>query len=102
MVGGSNFSTRTASWSAQGDTLGSAASIWLFYTVEWTTTPADSVAYRDVMRLDKIPTGNTPPEDINCRPVGVLVMEGDAGHDEKLLAVPSSHVSGRYHHVDER
>jgi inorganic pyrophosphatase len=121
------------------------------------------------MRLDKIPTGNTPPEDINviievpvggepikyemdkasgalfvdrflytpmrypgnygfvphtlsedgdpidvlvcntreiipggvinCRPVGVLVMEDDAGQDEKILAVPSSHVSRRYQNV---
>lgn len=121
------------------------------------------------MRLDKIPTGNTPPEDINvvievpvggepikyeldkasgalfvdrflytpmrypgnygfvphtlsedgdpidvlvcntrviipggvinCRPVGVLVMEDDAGQDEKILAVPSTHVSRRYDNV---
>jgi inorganic pyrophosphatase len=141
----------------------------LVYTVEPTTTPAGSVAYRHAMRLDKIPTGNTPPDDINviievpvggepikyemdkasgalfvdrflytpmrypgnygfvphtlsedgdpidvlvcntreiipggvinCRPVGVLVMEDDAGQDEKILAVPSSHVSRRYHNV---
>jgi|TARA_R110002110_G_scaffold6112_5_gene30832 inorganic pyrophosphatase len=121
------------------------------------------------MRLDKIPTGNNPPEDINviievpvggepikyemdkasgalfvdrflytpmrypgnygfvphtlsedgdpidvlvcntreiipggvisCRPVGVLVMEDDAGQDEKILAVPSSHVSRRYQNI---
>jgi inorganic pyrophosphatase len=127
------------------------------------------VAYGDDMRLDKIPTGNTPPDDINviievpvggepikyemdkasgalfvdrflytpmrypgnygfvphtlsedgdpidvlvcntreiipggvinCRPVGVLVMEDDAGQDEKILAVPSSHVSRRYQNV---
>jgi inorganic pyrophosphatase len=36
---------------------------------------------------------------INCRPVGVLVMEDDAGQDEKILAVPSSHVSRRYQNV---
>ena len=127
------------------------------------------MAYGDAMRLDKIPTGNTPPDDINviievpvggepikyemdkasgamfvdrflytpmrypgnygfvphtlsedgdpidvlvcntreiipggvinCRPVGVLVMEDDAGQDARILAVPSSHVSRRYQNV---
>ena len=33
---------------------------------------------------------------INCRPIGVLVMEDDAGGDEKLLAVPSSRLTRRY------
>ncbi len=33
---------------------------------------------------------------INCRPIGVLVMEDDAGGDEKLLAVPSSKLTRRY------
>ena len=37
-----------------------------------------------------------PGAVINCRPIGVLVMEDDAGHDEKVLAVPSNHVSKRY------
>ncbi len=37
-----------------------------------------------------------PGAVINCRPIGVLVMEDDAGHDEKILAVPSDHVSKRY------
>jgi inorganic pyrophosphatase len=36
---------------------------------------------------------------ISCRPVGVLVMEDDAGQDEKILAVPSSHVSRRYQNI---
>jgi inorganic pyrophosphatase len=30
-----------------------------------------------------------PGAVINCRPVGVLVMEDDAGGDEKVIAVPS-------------
>ena len=37
-----------------------------------------------------------PGAVINCRPIGVLVMEDDAGQDEKILAVPSQHVSQRY------
>jgi len=37
-----------------------------------------------------------PGSVINCRPVGVLVMEDELGMDEKLIAVPSSHVTKRY------
>lgn len=40
-----------------------------------------------------------PGAVINCRPIGVLVMEDDAGQDEKILAVPSEHVSQRYNGV---
>lgn len=40
-----------------------------------------------------------PGAVINCRPIGVLVMEDDAGHDEKVIAVPSDHVSKRYANV---
>ena len=40
-----------------------------------------------------------PGAVINCRPIGVLVMEDEAGNDEKILAVPSSHVSRRYDNV---
>ena len=36
---------------------------------------------------------------INVRPIGVLVMEDDAGMDEKVLAVPSSHLTKRYESV---
>src|SRR5689334_3002674 len=42
-----------------------------------------------------------PAAVINCRPIGVLVMEDDAGQDEKILAVPSKHVSQRYDRVIE-
>lgn len=42
-----------------------------------------------------------PGAVINCRPIGVLVMEDDAGQDEKVLAVPSNHVSLRYQDVAE-
>ncbi len=37
-----------------------------------------------------------PGAVINCRPVGVLVMEDDGGEDEKVIAVPSSAISKRY------
>ncbi len=37
-----------------------------------------------------------PGAVMNCRPVGVLVMEDDAGGDEKLIAVPSSKLTKRY------
>jgi len=33
---------------------------------------------------------------MNCRPVGVLVMEDDGGQDEKIVAVPSDSISQRY------
>lgn len=38
---------------------------------------------------------------INVRPIGVLVMEDNAGQDEKVIAVPSSALSMRYDHVRE-
>jgi inorganic pyrophosphatase len=37
-----------------------------------------------------------PGAVINCRPVGVLVMEDDGGGDEKILAVPSTKLTQRY------
>ena len=37
-----------------------------------------------------------PGAVINCRPVGVLVMEDEAGGDEKVVAVPSSKLTMRY------
>ena len=33
---------------------------------------------------------------MNCRPIGVLVMEDDAGQDEKIIAVPSDKLTQRY------
>ena len=37
---------------------------------------------------------------INVRPVGVLVMEDNAGQDEKIIAVPSRHLSKRFDNVE--
>ncbi|WP_114911702.1 inorganic diphosphatase [Acidibrevibacterium fodinaquatile] len=40
-----------------------------------------------------------PGAVINVRPIGVLRMEDNAGLDEKILAVPSPHLTKRYAHV---
>ena len=37
---------------------------------------------------------------INCRPVGVLFMEDEAGGDEKIIAVPSKSVSAMFNKVE--
>lgn len=41
-----------------------------------------------------------PGAVINCRPVGILFMRDEAGSDEKLIAVPSPHISAMYEDVD--
>ncbi|MEX3011758.1 inorganic diphosphatase [Hoeflea sp. TYP-13] len=38
---------------------------------------------------------------INARPIGVLIMEDNAGQDEKIIAVPSSRLTKRYDKVNE-
>ncbi len=40
-----------------------------------------------------------PGSLINVRPVGVLLMEDDGGLDEKVIAVPSPHLTLRYESV---
>jgi inorganic pyrophosphatase len=40
-----------------------------------------------------------PGAVMNCRPVGVLVMEDDGGGDEKIIAVPNSKLTKRYDSV---
>ena len=37
-----------------------------------------------------------PGAVMSVRPVGVLVMEDNAGEDEKIIAVPSRHLTQRY------
>ncbi|MDR0780192.1 MAG: inorganic diphosphatase [Pseudomonadales bacterium] len=37
-----------------------------------------------------------PGSIINIRPIGVLVMEDNAGQDEKIIGVPSAHLTQRY------
>ncbi len=41
-----------------------------------------------------------PGAMMNVRPVGVLVMEDEAGQDEKIIAVPSSKLTKRYDGVE--
>ncbi|MBW3096752.1 inorganic diphosphatase [Pseudohoeflea coraliihabitans] len=36
---------------------------------------------------------------INVRPIGVLIMEDNSGQDEKIIAVPSPHLTKRYENV---
>ena len=38
---------------------------------------------------------------INVRPVGVLIMEDNAGQDEKIIAVPSPELTKRHDHIRE-
>jgi len=40
-----------------------------------------------------------PGAIMNCRPIGVLIMEDESGQDEKVLAVPSHKLSKRYDRV---
>jgi len=42
-----------------------------------------------------------PGAIMNCRPVGVLLMEDEGGQDEKIIAVPSPKVSRRYEKVTD-
>lgn len=37
-----------------------------------------------------------PGAVMNCRPIGVLIMEDDAGQDEKVIAVPTQRLTQRY------
>ena len=40
-----------------------------------------------------------PGAVMNCRPIGVLLMEDDSGEDEKIIAVPSRKLTRRYENV---
>ena len=40
-----------------------------------------------------------PGAVMNCRPIGVLVMEDEAGQDEKIVAVPSKKLTLNYEHI---
>ena len=41
-----------------------------------------------------------PGAVMNCRPLGVLIMEDDAGHDEKIIAVPTTQLTRRYEKIE--
>jgi inorganic pyrophosphatase len=38
---------------------------------------------------------------MSVKPIGVLVMEDNAGEDEKIVAVPSASLTARYEGVEE-
>lgn len=40
-----------------------------------------------------------PGAVMNCRPIGVLIMEDEAGQDEKVIAVPSTRLTRRYESI---
>lgn len=40
-----------------------------------------------------------PGAVMNCRPLGVLLMQDDAGEDEKIIAVPTSKLTRRYERI---
>ena len=40
-----------------------------------------------------------PGAVMNVRPIGVLIMSDEAGHDEKIVAVPSTRLTRRYQAV---
>jgi len=53
----------------------------------------------DVLAITPVPL--IPGTLMNCRPIGVLCMEDEAGVDEKILAVPNNKLTTLYHHVSE-
>ena len=48
-----------------------------------------------------LPLPLVPGSVIRCRPVGVMMMQDEAGSDEKLLAVPVDKVFNGYTHVHD-
>lgn len=53
----------------------------------------------DVMVLTEYPMH--PGSVVNCRLVGVLIMEDESGIDEKLLAVPVSKIDPTYNEIQD-
>jgi len=51
----------------------------------------------DVMILTEYPM--QPGSVLNCRLIGVLIMEDESGIDEKLLAVPTSKIDPTYEEI---
>lgn len=51
----------------------------------------------DVVVVNQRPV--VPGAIMNCRPIGVLLMEDESGQDEKVIAVPSHKITKRYDNV---
>lgn len=72
----------------------------VFYPANYGFVPgtlADDGDPADVLVLGEYPI--TPGAVINCRLIGMLVMEDESGLDEKLIAVPHSKVDPQFDHV---
>ncbi|NLY03669.1 MAG: inorganic diphosphatase [Campylobacter sp.] len=72
----------------------------MFYPANYGFVPntlADDGDPADILVLNEYPlqAGSVIP----CRLIGVLVMEDEAGMDEKLLAVPTSKIDPRYDNI---
>jgi len=53
----------------------------------------------DVVVVNQRPI--VPGAIMNCRPIGVLLMEDESGQDEKIIAVPSHKLSKRYDNIHD-
>jgi inorganic pyrophosphatase len=42
-----------------------------------------------------------PGAIMNCRPIGVLLMEDESGQDEKIIAVPTHKLTKRYDNIND-
>lgn len=48
-----------------------------------------------------VPAPIAPGATIRCRPIGLFLMEDEAGPDEKIVCVPQDKVSAHYAHVKD-
>ncbi len=72
----------------------------MFYPANYGFIP--NTLYDDGDPVDVLLFGHMPLVPgcvVPCRPIGVLELEDDGGHDEKLLAVPVPKVSPIFNHV---
>ncbi|MEO9629366.1 MAG: inorganic diphosphatase, partial [Sulfitobacter sp.] len=53
----------------------------------------------DVIVVNQRPV--VPGAIMNCRPIGVLIMEDESGQDEKIIAVPGNKLTRRYENVHD-
>ena len=72
----------------------------MFYPANYGFVPntlADDGDPIDILVLNEYPV--QAGSVIKCRLIGVLIMEDEAGMDEKLLAVPTSKIDPRYNDI---
>jgi inorganic pyrophosphatase len=72
----------------------------MFYPGNYGFIPHTLAADGDPMDVIVLgPTAVVPGAVVRSRPVGALLMEDEAGGDEKIIAVPSSKLTQRYDKV---